>query len=128
MKFFAVRQALDGDNLRAVFHHRQRQTAIDPLAIDEHRAGAALAMIAAFLGAGKVQALAQQVEQSRPRSYRQGSFDAVDRECDGNGLGRRSTGLALAGRLAGNVLRGGRRRRRLPFPPTDSDVGSRRMT
>ena len=43
-----------------------RQELIAP-AVDQHRAGAALAVIAALLGAGQVEMVAQRVEQGRPR-------------------------------------------------------------
>ncbi len=38
----------------------------DPAAVDDHRTGAALAVIAALLGAGEMQVLAQRVEQRGP--------------------------------------------------------------
>jgi hypothetical protein len=45
--------------LRAILHHRERQAGIDPLAIQEHGAGAALSVIAAFLGSCETKMLAQ---------------------------------------------------------------------
>jgi hypothetical protein len=48
-------------------HHGQRQAGVDALAVEQHRAGAALAMVAALLGAGQVQVLAQRVEQRGAR-------------------------------------------------------------
>jgi hypothetical protein len=45
-------------------HHRQGQAGIDPPAIDNHRAGAALAVVATFLGAGELQVFPQGIEQS----------------------------------------------------------------
>ena len=56
-------QAFDGGDLGALVHHRQRQAGVDAPAVDDHRAGAALAVVAALLGAGQVQVLAQRVEQ-----------------------------------------------------------------
>src|SRR3546814_7007563 len=47
----------------ALMHHRQGQAAIDPPSLHDHRAGAALAMVTALLGAGQVQMLAQRIEQ-----------------------------------------------------------------
>jgi hypothetical protein len=44
-------------------HHGQAQAGIDAAAVDDHGAGAALALVAALLGAGQVQVFAQQVEQ-----------------------------------------------------------------
>ena len=44
-------------------HDRERQAGIDAPAIDDHGAGAALAVVAALLGAGEMQMLAQRIEQ-----------------------------------------------------------------
>jgi hypothetical protein len=56
-------EALDGGDLRALVHHRQAQAGHDPPPIHQHRAGAALALVAALLGAGQVHVLAQRVQQ-----------------------------------------------------------------
>ena len=53
--------------LVALVHHRERQAGVDPPAVDDHRAGAALAVVAALLGAGEMQMLAQRVEQRGAR-------------------------------------------------------------
>ena len=53
--------------VRAVFHHRQCQAGIDAPAVEQHGAGAALALIAAFLRAGEVEVLAQHVEERGAR-------------------------------------------------------------
>ena len=65
---------------RAVLHDRQRQAGIDPPAVDQHRAGAALAVVAALLGAGQVELVAQQVEERGPGLDRQVPNFAVDRQ------------------------------------------------
>ena len=59
MQGFALRQPLEGQHLRAVLARRQCQAGINPPTIDQNRAGAALAPVAPFLGAGQVQAFAQ---------------------------------------------------------------------
>ena len=46
---------------------RKGQAGEHALAIDMHRAGAALALVAAFLGAGQVQVVAQGIEQRDAR-------------------------------------------------------------
>ena len=51
----------------AVVADRERQARIDPPAVDQDRAGAALAAVAALLGAGQVQPLAQEIEQRDAR-------------------------------------------------------------
>ena len=40
---------------------------VDPPPVDDHRAGAALAVVAALLGAGQMQVLAQRIEQGGAR-------------------------------------------------------------
>ena len=60
-----------------------RQELIAP-AVDQHRAGAALAAVAALLGAGQVEPLAQQVEQRDARVVERDVAPlAVDGEADG---------------------------------------------
>ena len=60
-------QAFDCCDLRAVFHDRERQAGIDPAAIDQNRAGAALAVIAALLRSGQADMDPQRVKKGRPR-------------------------------------------------------------
>ena len=60
-------QALDGGDLVALVHDREREAGGDPPAIHDHGAGAALALIAALLAAGQMQVLAQCVEQGGAR-------------------------------------------------------------
>ena len=72
------RQSLDGGDLGAVLHDRQREAGIDPPPVDQHGAGAALAVIAALLGAGQIEMVAQRVEQGRPRRELELRLDAVD--------------------------------------------------
>ena len=74
------RKALDGGDLGAVLHHRERQARDDAPAVDQHRAGAALAVIATLLGAGQVEMLAQRVEQGRPRGNLKLRLLAIDDE------------------------------------------------
>ena len=71
MQRFAVGEPLDRRDRLAVMHHRQRQAGIDAAAVDQHRAGAALAVVAALLRAGEREMLAQSIEQSRARVQRQ---------------------------------------------------------
>ena len=67
MQMLRRAQPFDGGDAVALVHHRERQAGIDPPPVDHHRAGAALAVIAALLGAGEMQVLAQRVEQRGPR-------------------------------------------------------------
>lgn len=77
------RETLDRRDLAALLHHGQRETRVDPPAVDEDGAGAALAEVAAFLGAGQVQAIAQSVEEGRPHVDREAMLRAVHPERDG---------------------------------------------
>ena len=65
-------QAFDRHDLVALVHDGERQARVDAPAVDQHGAGAALPVVAALLGAGQVQMLAQRVEQRRPRVQLEG--------------------------------------------------------
>src|ERR1700761_2435667 len=56
-------QAFDRRDRAVLILDRQSKARIDPLAVDQHRARAAGALIAAFFCAGQVKMLPQQVEQ-----------------------------------------------------------------
>ena len=49
----SVGQPLDRGDFGAVLHDGQREAGVDPPAVDQHRAGAALAVVAALLRAGQ---------------------------------------------------------------------------
>src|SRR5258708_6834041 len=51
-------EAFDRGDLGAIVHDRKRQARIDAPSVNQYGAGAALALIAAFLRAGQVEALA----------------------------------------------------------------------
>src|SRR5207249_2826377 len=57
---------------------------VDAPPVYQHRARAALTVVAALLGAGKVEMIPQQVQQSEPRSNFGFGFDAVDGHPHGN--------------------------------------------
>ena len=71
------RQPLDGGDLAADGGGGGRQAGADRLAVQQHRAGAAVAAIAADLGAGQVQRLAQHIREPPRRVDAQGSRHAV---------------------------------------------------
>ena len=72
------RQALDGDDVAARRFQRQHQAGVDGSAVDQHRAGAAVAVAATFLGAGEADAVAQQLEQRVARVGEHRALLAVD--------------------------------------------------
>ena len=62
-------QALDGGDLGAVDHHREREARPHRLAVEQHRAGTAHPVLAADVGAGEPQVVAQHVGQQPPRRH-----------------------------------------------------------
>ena len=95
----AARDALDRQDIGAVGAHRQREAGIDPPAVDQHGAGAALAAVAALLGSGQVQALAQQVEQ---RDARVVKLDVAPLAVDGEGDGVSSCSVPIGAMVEWN--------------------------
>jgi hypothetical protein len=85
VRLLLAAQALDGGDLAALVHDRQGQAGVDPLAVDDDGAGAALAAVAAFFGAGQVQHFAQRVQQGHAGLDRQLVLGAVDVQRDGLG-------------------------------------------
>ncbi len=71
---------LDRGDGPAACHHRQHQAGIDPLALQQHRAGAALAEVAATLGAGEMQPITQRVEQRGAGIDHERVIRAIDRQ------------------------------------------------
>ncbi len=74
--------ALDGGDLVAVGLHRQHQAGSNRLAIEQHGAGAADAMLATGMGAVEQEILAQRIEQRLARLDVGGTVDAVDAQID----------------------------------------------
>jgi hypothetical protein len=62
------------------------------MAVDEDRAGTALSLIAALLGARKMQSLAQKIKKRNPWRQRQFVSCAVDRQGDRYGQCRGRVG------------------------------------
>jgi hypothetical protein len=67
VQFALVGHALDGGDLLVLRLDAQHQAGADQHAVDDDRAGAAVAGAAAFLGAGQPEAIAQAVEQGLAR-------------------------------------------------------------
>ncbi len=78
----AAGQPLDGGELVAVGLDRQHQAGAHRLAVDEHRAGAADAVLAADVGAGEAELVAQEVGEQQPRLDLALVGPAVDRHLD----------------------------------------------
>jgi hypothetical protein len=80
MQVVASCEALDGRHLRPFDAHREQQARVRPPPVDEDRARAALAVVAALLRAGQRQVLAQCVEQRRARVDVQRVVGTIDVE------------------------------------------------
>ena len=76
----AVGHALDGLDLASLALDGQRQAGEHRLAVDQHGARAALAQLAAVLGAGEVELLAQHLEQGLVRRREDIALFPVDLE------------------------------------------------
>jgi hypothetical protein len=67
MELVSLGQAFDGDHRVAGVSDGQSQAGVDPAAVDEDGARAALTVIAALLGAGQSETFAEQVEKRGAR-------------------------------------------------------------
>ena len=78
-----IGDALDGQDVRAIMADGQGQAGIFAPSVEQDGAGAALAAVTAFLGAGEVESFAQQVEQGDAGIVQdQMVLDTVDGERD----------------------------------------------
>jgi hypothetical protein len=83
----AAAQALDGADLAALTGDRQGEAREDGPAVDDDRAGAAGALVAALLRTGQVEMLAEGVEETHPRFEVDEVGDTVDRQGHGRPRG-----------------------------------------
>jgi hypothetical protein len=95
MERAVVLQPLDGGDALAALHRGERHAGEDAAPIHVHRAGAALAAIAALLRPGQHQLLAQGIEQRRARLDRNGERLAVDLQSHGHALQGLAHGVVL---------------------------------
>jgi hypothetical protein len=63
-------------------HRGKRQAGIDAAPVQQHRAGAALAVVAAFLGSRQPEMLTKRIEQGRARIETQDAGLTVDLKFD----------------------------------------------
>src|SRR5262249_17297918 len=77
-------KSLDGDNPRPLLHDRKREAGIDAPPVDQHGAGAALAVVAAFFGSGEIEMKTQRIEQRSPWRNVELALHAVDVKRDGH--------------------------------------------
>src|SRR5262249_22816820 len=86
------RETLNCGDLRTVVHDGKRQARIDAPPVNEHGAGAALALIAAFFRPRQVQMLAQQVKERCAGIEHEGMMRPIDDQAHRDCLRRRQTG------------------------------------
>src|SRR5262245_66273984 len=82
MKLVALCQSFDGADLPALGLHREHQAGAHGLAVEEHRAGAADAVLAADMSAGLAAFVADRVHQGAAGIDAHGVAAAVDRQRD----------------------------------------------
>src|SRR5271165_1448646 len=93
-------KTFDGLDLAVVAGDREHQARARRLAVDEDRAGAAYAVLAAEVGSGQIAALTQKISQGQARRHVVGNGGAVDADTD---RGHPST--CCAARIAATVRR-----------------------
>ena len=127
----AVGEALDGLDRRAVGLDGEQHAALHELAVDDHRAGAAVAGVAADVAAGQVEVVAQEVDQQPARLDLALVGRAVDVDRDPPAATRspRSIHVSSSPRSDASSPRGPRatsaRWRRYSLEACTSDGGSR---
>ena len=82
VQLVAVRQALDGADLASLGLHREHQARAHRFAVDQHRAGAADAVLAADMGPGLAAIVADGIDQGAPRIDAHAVTASVDGEGD----------------------------------------------
>ena len=106
MQRAVLRKPLDRGDACAILHDRQRQAGNNAPAVDQHGAGAALALVATLFRAGQIEMLAQHVEQRRARIERQRAVCPVHGEIHGNRVrcigARRWLSGSILGQTDGN--------------------------
>src|SRR5262245_66068814 len=80
-----ARETFDGGDLRALGLHREHEARAHCRAVDQHRAGAADAVLAADMRAGEAEVMAQAVGERQPRLDADFDLFAVDFESYGHG-------------------------------------------
>ena len=81
-----LREALDGHDIVTAELPGKHQTGMDGLAVKKDGTRAALALAAAFFGAGQVQVLPQHIDQAARRVQLTLHTLAVERKCDHHSL------------------------------------------
>ena len=78
MQLLPACQSFDGRDLVTLDLHGERQARVDALAVDQHGAGSALTVVAAFLSAGQPDVVAPGVQERAARLQLSAVTRAVD--------------------------------------------------
>src|SRR5216683_309189 len=125
MQLSGLRQPLDGADLGALRLHRQHDAGPRGLAVEQDRAGAADAVLAARVGPGKAEILAEEVDQQLARLGAPSVHLAVDRQADVDEIGhQRILPLPAAARRTARPASTRVRCRRNSADPFWSVIGS----
>jgi len=92
VKGAGLAQTFDRHDLVVLMHDGEGQAGVDAPAVDQHRASAALPVVAPFLGPGQAQMFAQRVQQRGPRIHLETRHLIINAQRDG----QESEGLVLA--------------------------------
>src|SRR4030095_11199544 len=84
MEAIGVREAFDGQHVAPVHLPCEHQARVHEVAIDDDRAGAAIADVASELGARQIETLPEEPEERRLRRHGSRALFAVDRKGDRN--------------------------------------------
>ena len=98
MHLTAAGQALDRADVGAVRLDGQDDAGADAGAVQQHRAGAADAMLAADVGAGQAKVLAEEVDEKPPGLHLGHVRLAVDGQADGAGIRGHGSHLSFRAR------------------------------
>jgi hypothetical protein len=93
MELVVIGQAFDRDDGDVVMGDGECEAAVDPAAVDEDGACTALAVVAALLGAGQAELVAQEVEQGETGVDDEAVMLAVDAEGERQMLGLKAAGI-----------------------------------
>jgi hypothetical protein len=85
-------EALHGGDLPAVRLHGEEEAGPHRLTVEQHGTGAAHPVLAADVGSGEAQLVAEKVAQQETRLRQVGVMGAVDADADPNGCGHEIPG------------------------------------
>jgi hypothetical protein len=98
-------EALDGGDVGPVLHYGQGQAGVDATAIDQNRAGTALAVVTALFRSRQIETVAERIKQCRPGGILSSALTPLTVNLMGMLCGGTVSGLALAREAVAAILR-----------------------